>query len=306
MMARTFLILISLFVINAEAGSEKTIQEAVSDFAGLESRTKLRSADNNGIESGIGPFPRLRALGAPPKRVALISFNVVVNAHEENRKFSNKAAQKVADLLAEISIPGIKSSFKENGMEVLLPSEFLTDDEKKNFFNSYQIKLEGPAAEFQKASLANRFRDLDDGIATGYKALEDVHAIFEYPSVSNSLGHDLTKALGVDAVLIVNTYVIGRASTWLQNVNMAVFGPNPIKLSEEALAPGGFKDNRLGHAYAVVAYEKDFEKTWFIPEDNEDEDDALTIAKNYTGFDKVTLALSNRIGTYIKTKSTDK
>ena len=206
-----------------------------------------------GSKSGRGQTPYLGALGHPPKRVALVSFYAYDpgdtkgfgspafgGRNEVTRQLTSDGAGLVATILHDQGIGALKGAFKAYDMDLLTPDEFLDTDAKRQFFEDFEFKvgfgtafaraLEGGGKE-NKLSKANRL----SVVAPGYRLFRLVYGENVRPmkstdkKISVSLGHELTKGLGVDAVLVVCNYCKAtRKAGVLEGVYLYMFGPNPV------------------------------------------------------------------------------
>lgn len=301
-------ILFSALLITQLAWSLNTMKEEASDVASLEKRIEIVSESSDGLPDGSGAVPRLKALASLPKRIALVSFYITPQNTKSNLFKSNRSTL-IATTLHKVSLPTIKKVFKDNGMEVLEPSEFLTDDVKKKAFSEIKFNYTGDAEQFAEGAKKPRSQNEDDataGVVPGYATIDDIHFTLQFSPITNVLGSTLPKALGVDAVLVVNVYVgANKHGSALMNTSMYLFGPNPVAAPLEGAPKIPFTlEYRPGLAYAVATYKKNFEKVRLIPEDRED--DTVEDVKDYVGFEKITEALANRIGSHLKAKTAKK
>src|SRR4051812_24961293 len=85
MSARVSLMFGALLIVQGCASSGKTIPEATADAGFVDKAELISISGYEGTEDGKGHYPRLSALGAPPKRIALLSFYVIPNATERAR-----------------------------------------------------------------------------------------------------------------------------------------------------------------------------------------------------------------------------
>ena len=111
----------------------------------------------------------------------------------------------------------------------------------------------------------------------------------------NSVGYELAKHLGVDAVVIVyaTIYVPKEKRIMLQNVNMTMFGLNPIQLGENDKQPMFYNN---GVFYCGARFQPDCAILDINKKDPE------TNKLNFKGFNEVLGALSTKIGDYLTGK----
>lgn len=158
------------------------------------------------------------------------------------------------------AIGTLKTKFNEMGMELLEPEEFLDTQAKVDFYNDYSIER----SKFNEfiTKLANSGSGHDAIYA--YPESYNVHSIDNEPFgnytskgmlastsykknvadgqlwVMSKIGkevtsiNELTEALGVDAVVFLYSTIYSPKDNeiYLQNVNMLMYGPNPIALPD--------------------------------------------------------------------------
>jgi ankyrin repeat protein len=224
--------------------------------------------------NGGGYSANMDLLKNKPKKVALISYylydpgkgkvkggtytgNVTVNVW----RTSDFYGQMQVDGFYRNSIDALKSSFKENGIDLLTPDEFLTTPELKEFyygFNQESAKKEKVTITKRGAAGSNPWEIASATASTlkitpsgkGYRNFfvgneaPDESALENYNGgiftanrkLTSNLGHDLVKGLGVDAVMVV--YVCTRKVKQTKDdygVNAVVammLGPNPGKAED--------------------------------------------------------------------------
>jgi hypothetical protein len=300
----------------------------------LEGKAKFDFNTSKIKESGRGFAVNMKYLKAIPKRVALVSFyvddpgitkvsgtNASGKSYHTTNTGSDGASAYANDFLSH-GLPTLKADFKKFDIDLLTPSEFLTDDDKKTFYNDFVVKnsklneLGSKIGKFFKdAGSAGTTLETDEA-ASGYKMLkinkreniDTKHHNRTQPnnlegSVNNdmieSIGYDLCKNLGVDAVLIIyNTQSAdtkwGRTRHWMNDVSMYMFGPNPLPLAE------GKKDNMFyskGLFYCGT-------RMWFKkarvldPKEKDETKKAQIAADNYTAYNNVIDGLVSKMGHY--------
>ncbi|HQQ97876.1 MAG TPA: ankyrin repeat domain-containing protein [Cyclobacteriaceae bacterium] len=219
--------------------------------------------------NGAGYSANMDLVNPKPKRIALISFylydpgkgKVTGNA---NSASVSASVWRTPDAVAQTQIDGfygkgigaLKASFKENGMDLLTPSEFLDTDEKAEFYYDFsQETAKKEKTSITRARQAGGFMG-ETAIASvstlkispsdgGYRQFfianeaEDESTLSNFQGgvfsanrkLTSSLGYELCKGLGVDAVVAV--YICTRKPKMNKDdygVNAVVtmmFGPNP-------------------------------------------------------------------------------
>lgn len=293
-------------------------------------RSKIR-------ESGRGYCVDMSALGKMPEKVALVSFYIDdpgityvsgTNSTGKTYRTFNTGADNgriFANDFYSKSIETLKSSFKTHGIQILTPSEFLTDDAKKQAYKEFVVKhtsmnqLGEKFSKFLKnAGNAGTTLEMDEAadefklVKVNKRDRSDAKKKAVAPAnldgsidgqLIESVGHDLAKALGVDAVLIVYNNQLadekwGKTRYWLSAVNMQMFGPNPRPLQE------GKKDNNLyskGLFYCGVRMP--FSSGLCInPKIKDEALKAENEKQNYIAYNNMIAGCANKIGTYLQTE----
>ncbi|HKQ61193.1 MAG TPA: hypothetical protein VJS92_07865 [Candidatus Polarisedimenticolaceae bacterium] len=292
-------------------------KELGSDAAALVDKVKLSMMNGNGdgSDSGRGPVPYYKALGAPPKRVALVSFYVwdcgnkrenhynPVYRYKITRNVTATAMDAFASELYEASIAVFKEGFAAYGTQVLTAEEFLDTPEHQAAYDGFELQMGGMQkffAHFQKSTDDTwRFT----GVPDRYRLLQLVTIMdvkgnhFELGAtgvgvgkLAKSLGDDLAKALGVDAVMILYNVVQGESKDIrMRGSYLYMFGPNPIADTGQSLYWSG-------HQYSGVYLRMDVP---FVTTDKE----GKLIEADYAGYAPVARALATRMGQHLKEKT---
>ncbi|MES2590859.1 MAG: hypothetical protein V4608_03155 [Bacteroidota bacterium] len=299
----------------------------------LEGKAKLDFNDSKINESGRGFAVNMKYLPALPKKIALVSFYVddpgitkVTGNNQSGKTYyttntgSAGAKAYANEFLTNGGLESIKTTFKKYDMEILTPNEFLTDDTKKQFYNNFVVQnskgneLGKKIGAFFKAG-ANAGTTIEtDEAADGYQLfkvnqrewLDSEHK--NKAGVQNlagslnnmmieSMGYDLCKNLGVDAVLVVyNTQSCdkkwSRDRHWVNAVSMYMFAPNPLPLKE------GKKDNMfyskgLFYTGARIAFSKPLV---IDPKIKDEAEKAQNVKDNYVAYSKIVAGLADRTG----------
>lgn len=218
--------------------------------------------------NGGGYSANLDLLKTKPKRVALISY-YVYDAGNGKASGSNAAtattsawstpvytAQQQASLFYNKSIEQMKAAYKDNGIDLLTPDQFLDTEEKKEIY--YGFNPESAKREKTDAKMFGKLGTMAEAGTTkacpagrGYRVFFVANEEMDKSAAANfqggvfsanrkltsSLGYELCRDLGVDAVMVV--YIATRQPKLVQpeyGVNAVVsimLGPNPGK-SEDA------------------------------------------------------------------------
>jgi hypothetical protein len=288
-------------------------------------------------DNGRGFCVDMVKLGQMPKRVAIISFYVddpgitkVSGTNQTGKTYSttntgSSKAQEFANSFYNSSIESLKSTFKQYDIELLTPDQYLNDDDKKQFYNDFNVKhttanqLGQKLAKWAKnAGNAGTTLEVDEA-ANGYKVMkvnnrESADADKKAVAPNNllgsndaqmieSTGYDLCKNLGVDAVLVIyNTQLRdakwGKDRYWMGAVSMYMFGPNPLPLAE------GKKDNMFySKGLFYTGFRTAFKKGLIInPKMKKatDEEKAAMEKATYTAYNNVVTGLAKKTCTYLK------
>ena len=282
----------------------------------------MMNGDVQGSESGRGPQPYLKALGAPPARIALITFYVRdIGTKKENSYtiyagnyiYKTKSTRRtsvdlgsigiLATELHDASIASMKEAFAGVGSELLTPDEFLDTDAKREAYQNFTFEL----GFFEKAARKLLARDTPGwsfvGAPAGYRVIE-LTTVSNIKSndfrlattgagvgeVAQKAGHDLAKALGVDAVLFVYNFVQGGKDTIsLRGSYMYLFGPNPVPDTGKSLY-------WRGHQYSGVYLKTN---VTFVQNDK----NGHTVSADYDGYAIVAKALALRMAEHLKERT---
>ncbi len=290
-------------------------------------------------KSGGGYSVSLKLLTEPPKKVALVTFftfdpgltksysyksesDIMTTYSTKTRKrgASSGTASAIVDGFYYTSIDKLIAMFKENGMNLLLPEQYLDTDEKKEFYKNFEVQHDGlndwlnnlqsgghdqmfaspfgykaldielePFANYSKSKMLSTMdykRVVSDG--------QPMFMSFDDKKMFQSLGYDLPTALGVDAVLCVyfTIYMPKDTKIKLQNANMIMLGKNPVQVNEGDKKP---KFYRRGLLYCATRFQPD------VAIYNYSKKDEKTHDLDITGFDNVVLGLGTGICKYLKT-----
>jgi hypothetical protein len=284
-------------------------------------KLSMMNGDGDGAASGKGPVPYYKALGGPPKRVALLSYYVYDCGNKKEKSYSlyggdyvyrvnnsrsiNVATEEMGKLATELHDAGIeplKQAFAAVGMQLLTPEEYLDTPEKKAAYENAQIEVGGMGSLFG-ALQSKAATQWQWGPADGYRLVKlttvgDVRGNnfalattgVGVGKLAASAGHDLAKALGVDAVVILYDVVQAEEKSFrLRGAYMYMFGPNPVPDTGQDLY-------WKGHQYSGVYLRTDVD---FIEMDKK----GGVVSEDYAGYGVVAGALGTRMAQHIKGKT---
>lgn len=284
-------------------------------------KLSMMNGDGDGSDSGRGPVPYLKALGAPPKRVALLSYYVYDCGNHKEKSYRmyggdyvyrystsssiNINATEIDKLATELHGAGIgplKQSFAAVGMQLLTPSEYIDTPEKKAAYENARVESGGMDKLFG-ALQSKEATQWQWGAAESYRLIKlttvgDVRGNnfalattgMGVGKTAAAVGYDLAKALGVDAVVILYNVVQAEATSFrLRGAYMYMFGPNPVPNSGQSLYWNG-------HQYSGVYLRTDVD---FIKTDRE----GRMLSADYAGYGVVAGALGTRMAQHVKGKT---
>lgn len=157
---------VTLAVMLAACGGPKMSKYASKTNLAKKARYDVNRATIN--KNGKGFTVDFDKLAALPKRVALVSFYTDDPGLTKKRGTATTgktftttntgevAAKSYADFFYQGSITELKKSFADNGMTLMVPSEYLTSEDKRSYYNSFVAahstlnKLGGKLAKFFK------------------------------------------------------------------------------------------------------------------------------------------------------------
>ena len=289
-------------------------EELGTDQAKIAGKVKndLMSGDGGGEKSGRGPVPYLKALGEPPKRIALVSFYVRDSGNSDVHPYMGWSTHKnvtfdgvdmLANELYDGSIASLKEGFKEFGIELLTTQEFLDTPEKKAAYESFNLQFGWVGHIMKFGTHVDKDSTQIEGVAQGYR-------LFSLPTGNNTknkdfglaaqggdgklfqgLGHELAAALGVDAVAVMYSIVQDENKTIdMLGSYLYVFGPNPVKRDDK---PSLYW---TGHQYSGVQIKF---RVPFVRKDKK----AHETDSDVEGFSMVAKALASKTGEYLDART---
>jgi len=276
----------SLFaIVLAMSITKSYCQSELPKFAGSVDKIKVKldmPLEGRAYKNGTGYALNPKMLDALPKKVALVSFYTfdpgftktwrsssvssgyyydtkTTTFHTKTRNSGGNAGHIALGFYTS-AIDILKSKFKAMGMDLLEPEEFLDTEDKKEFYDSYDIEKSNFNDFLSKALNSGGGHDAIYAYPEGYRVIPiDAEPFANYTSqgklastkykkdvsdgqlwVMSKIGievtsiNELTSALGVDAVVFFYStiYAPKDNQVYLQNVNMLMFGPNPVQLPD--------------------------------------------------------------------------
>jgi hypothetical protein len=238
-------------------------------------------------------------------------------SYTKKRNTGGLSADICIGALDKAQIP-MKESFKKFGIELLMPDEYLDTDEKETFYNNFETKHDKLDNFFAK--LGSKNHDVMFGAPDGITVVDIVKEPYSNYSMDGlfarkkttvadnqiyvychdlkmmeSIGYDLCSALEVDAVIVsyATVWAKDKNTIQLENVRMAMFGPNPV-MPKNGESTYGLIPHIKGLFYVATSvnpqvYLYDFKKS--KPE---------TANFDFTGWNFIYEAMSNTMGKYIQ------
>jgi hypothetical protein len=240
-------------------------------------------AEGRNAKNGGGYSVNVDLLDPKPKKVALVSFYLYDPACGKTTggtytgsstascwRTTNEVAQVQVDGFYNKSIDALKEQFKKYGMDLLTPEEFIDNDEKADFFYNFSqesARKEKSSVTVRKAAGTSISSVAEASVSTlkicptgkGYRAFfianeemtESQVTHFMNTGVmganrkmSSSLGYELCKGLGVDAVVLCSIVTrkpkMNKENYVVNAVNLYMFGPNPKSEGPEDKNRGQF------------------------------------------------------------------
>lgn len=268
------LLCVGLLAIGGHASGQSSIREIV-DKTGKDKIQKNLMKQFPGtfcFKDGHGMNPYLTSEDQIPKTIALVTFYVydpgmsysstsktthaatgltTTSTSVYNFKLSEEGGNYFANMFHQEGVGKLKETFKAHGITLLTPDEYLNTEAKRDFYyNKFQPQI-SKLGNFlsrleQKSSgvavCADYYRGLDASAATDFKR-------------SISLGDELTRNLGVDAVMSIAFYVgyDGKTVTF-SNITSTINGPNPVPRENKKYIGGAGAGYQEGLVYFSAYY----------------------------------------------------
>ena len=302
-------VLLCLLFVFSIANAQSKFEKATSDPAKLEKQAKLDFHLERG-KNGKGYAPYYPALGAPPKKVALISFAITdpgySTSNASNTSFKTVSTMEgyvkmIVNAYHGVAIEPLKKTFAEYGMELLTPDEFLDTDEKKGYYMEFDYYAKddilnklGPTASFVRTAAEGYRYILPKYEAPFFKESAKAYVYyllqFTKKDIYEQFGYELCKGLDVDAVLMINNSIMYQSVTRsdIMYVTMVMFGPNPISLEPGAKEGVLYRKGNLYGSYRLP-----------IGENVKDTEDPAGNVET-DGYANIMVALSNKLGKWLK------
>lgn len=290
-------------------------------------------------KNGTGYSLNPRMLAEMPKKVALVSFysfdpgmtkiqtwktqtsGYYYNTITTHTKVTKRSAVGSSGELAVgfylQSIDALTEGFKAFGMELLQPEQYLDTQEKKEFYENFEVER----AAFNEwiTNMGSGVHDVVYGYPEGFNVLDVVNEPYgNYTSTGGqlltkkgdvddkqvwvmdkcgkmveSLGGKLCKALEVDAVVVVYFTIFSPKSNkvTLENVNMHMFGPNPVPLPEGKSKKFNYFNGQFYVGTRTNAGIAILKKNKKDPSSGE---------LNFSGFENIMAAMTQKMGEYLQ------
>ncbi len=232
-------LLMLLLILSLPVAAQKTVREYVENTKNEKIKKKIVMPAGaypqtaGGYRDGHGPNPLLTSREQLPDTVALVSFHIydigtsnhIKNVSITYYMLSEAGGNEIADAMLASTITRLKQSFKQRGVVLLTPDEFLNTKEKQDFYyNTFEPKLSRLGKFLSGIETKNRETAVT---ASGYRAL-DIAAAADFLR-AESLGGELARNLGVGGVLSIGVELMSdRKTVNMNGLKMTLHGPNPI------------------------------------------------------------------------------
>ncbi|MGB0391207.1 MAG: ankyrin repeat domain-containing protein [Salibacteraceae bacterium] len=296
----------------AEATKDPSKIKAIMDFPGEGRHSK----------KGGGYSANVDLLKTKPKKVALVSYYVYdpacgatksntvagqTSASANAWRTDDFSAQVVVDKFYKQSIDDLVAGFSKHGMDLLTPKEFLDTEEKEDLYYGFvqETAKTEKVERTQRGNLGVQATVSTIKVAPqnlGYRNFFVVNERINTSDYANfintgvgganrkmtsSLGYELTKGLGVDAVVVCYIVVrrpkINETTLTVDAVNLFMFGPNPMSEGPEDKNRGQFYCGTRFHAKNLV-FSSDKTGT------------------DYSNMNNVMISLSDKLGNWVINK----
>lgn len=128
------------------------------------------------------------------------------------------------------TLASLFTSFSANGMELLIPGEYLTDDAKMDTYLNYEMELsKAVTAALDAANFFTKSNEKSIVAADGYRVFPAATQLGGVdPKAIKSMA-ELCQEFGVDALLTVQIVTIkDNEQIGLKAIRIALHGPNPV------------------------------------------------------------------------------
>lgn len=136
------------------------------------------------------------------------------------------------DKLYTPTLQPMKEAFAEQGIELLMPAEFLDTPQKRTMFENTEFEMSGLFKTIE--ALQSRIRAASTSpVKSSYEGTKFIGQIHADPKVWREVGK-FAGDIGLDAVLVVETQMAHNGgAAILQSVNMTLAGPNSVPYNKE-------------------------------------------------------------------------
>jgi len=339
-MKRTVLVTLALIIGVFSYSQSELPKYASSKDAVLKKVKLDMPLEGRKYKNGTGYSLNPRLLSEMPKKVALVSFysfdpgmtktqiwsvlygsttygGTLVTTTKITKRNSVGSSGELALGFYMQSISSMIEGFSSFGMDLLLPEEYLDSPEKTEHYNNFKVER----AKFNEwvSNMGSGKHDEIYGYLEGYNVIDVVNE--PYQNYEKSGGRFITRSKGkvddnqvwvmdkcgkmveslgglcakleVDAIVVVYFTIFSpkENKVKLQNVNMHMFGPNPTPLPEGKTKKFNYFNGKFYCGTRINPEILIWNKTKKDP-DSEN--------LNFTGFEYVMQAMTEKMGTYLK------
>jgi hypothetical protein len=218
-------------------------QKSIKEFVDKTGKEKIKKSIGmgpgcvpvtaGGFKDGHGRNPVLISKKQIPDTIALITFYIndigtesrIKNISTTYYSLSEKGGNIVANDIYNTTIDRLKAKYRELGIVLLTPNEFLDTPEKKNFYYNKFVPEVSKLGTFLSGM---ETKQVDIAATADYFRHFDVSAAGDHLR-AESLGSELAKKLEVNGVLSIMIEIRSDGKNIFMNgLKMFLNGPNPI------------------------------------------------------------------------------
>ena len=275
----------------------------MNDFDAIE-EAQLADMVNIVEAQGVADLSKLDGM---PQDIALISFFIydpgtstktekgpyrAMREGYEMRALTKDGASYYGTKLYEAGISSLVSTFKSHDVNLLKSEEFLTSQEKREYFDSFE-----PELGFMFRAITKFLGALEAGAKGGEmkaSATAPGYRVLMVPADDRKLMtgmRELNDQLEVDAMLVVKNIVATEKKDFrLKGVEMRLVGPNP-----EPKAPNAPAISYIP-AYTYGKAQVEFEDGYAFDFTKESEE----FRENYAGYDQLLKVMADELLSYVE------
>lgn len=335
-MKKLFLLVVFVTSIYNSSQAQTPLFKVLADVEGVEKNTNYDFPKEKIGANGGGYSLDPTMLTKPVQKIALVTFFLEDPGTALNGSLwraTDELGQKFIDGFYKQGIDPLVQKFKSEGIDLLLPNQFLDSPEKKEFYKNFVVEHTSLKKEKTESSAKHRTKDADNEfVAFGTKSstverlkvtassseMKPLFLINEGVNINGvdapplmmtssglltdkkmmtSLGFDMAQQLGVDAVLCIWVVSMKPSGSYelygLQAISGYLFGPNPIQRED-----GDDKGLTYARGLFYCGTRATFKEVLiFQSMDKKKKPEE----PNYTGFENAMTVMAGKMSAYLKT-----